>query len=66
MSTYIVTDSFDGRTLEHLTRISTAKLARKAAQEIAKKHGDQVTLIRIDRRGHRHPVDDFHPTTRAR
>ena len=51
--TYHVTDSWDGRTIERLTRVSTRKLARKHAQRIADAYGDQVTLIetRDDPRG---------------
>ena len=60
-NTFTVTDSFDGRTIEVLTRVRTAKLARKIAQKIANSHHDQVTLIRIDRRGRRHLVDLFEP-----
>lgn len=58
---FSVTDSFDGRTIEVLARVSTAKLARKVAQKIANYHHDQVSLIRLDKRGRRHLVDLFEP-----
>lgn len=63
-ASFIVTDFFDGRTIERLTKISTTRLARKRAQQVADDHGDRVSLIRIDDGGERHLVDwfDVEPT----
>ncbi len=64
-TTFITTDSFDGRTIKVLTRISTTKLARKAAQKAANEHGDEVTLIRLTNHGRRDLVDIFQPKDAA-
>ncbi len=59
INTFIVTDTFDGRTIERLTRVSTVRLARKHAQRIASETGINVSLIRTDSKGERHLVDFF-------
>ena len=59
INTFTVSDTFDGRTIERLTRVSTVRLARKHAQRIASETGINVSLIRTDSKGKSHLVDFF-------
>lgn len=62
MKTYIICDSFDGRTLRLLTRVSSRKLARRAAIKYSKECAhDGIDLIECRDRGERLHVQHYAP-----
>lgn len=61
INSYIICDSFDGRTLRLLTRISTRKLARKATYEFSKTYEDGCDLIECKNDGERLHVQHYVP-----
>ena len=61
VKTYILCDSFDGRTLRLLTRASCRKTARKLAQAYSRSYQDGFDLIECKNNGERLHVQHYVP-----
>lgn len=61
MNTYLLVDEVNGRTIKLLLRVSSTRLARKAAREFSKHSHEGFYLMRLKDGGEREIVRHYEP-----